>query len=154
VTIKVICGVCSKESAIIAYPKVHLRRMCPNTVSCISSYNYGHVSRNCLNRRRPGFYRKKSPSVLLRPAASKETHAPTTPSSSSARVPSSPPPLSPATAAEHAATLASMANNVVDPSPLVPRGFVVCQRSREEDTPMGLRLPRQSALTSAALTRR
>jgi hypothetical protein len=37
VTIKVICGVCSKESAIIAYPKVHLRRMCPNTVRCISS---------------------------------------------------------------------------------------------------------------------
>jgi hypothetical protein len=28
-----------------------------------------------------------------------------------------------------------MANNPVDPVPLVPRGFVLCNRSQEEDTP-------------------
>jgi hypothetical protein len=37
--------------------------------------------------------------------------------------------------AEHAAILASMVNNPVDPEPLVPHGFTICNRSQEEDNP-------------------
>jgi hypothetical protein len=38
-------------------------------------------------------------------------------------------------AAEHADTLASMANKTVDPEPLVPHGFTICNGSQEEDSP-------------------
>jgi hypothetical protein len=31
--------------------------------------------------------------------------------------------------------LTAMVNNPVDPVPLVPRGFILCNRSQEEDTP-------------------
>jgi hypothetical protein len=38
-------------------------------------------------------------------------------------------------AAKHSALLLTMANNHVDPHALVPLGFVICNRSQEEDTP-------------------
>jgi hypothetical protein len=43
--------------------------------------------------------------------------------------------LSPSTIQEHAVELAAMANNPVNPVPLVPRGFILYNRSQEEDTP-------------------
>jgi hypothetical protein len=45
------------------------------------------------------------------------------------------PPLSPSLVDERAASLASMVNTPMNPEPLVPRGFVICNRSQEEDTP-------------------
>jgi hypothetical protein len=38
-------------------------------------------------------------------------------------------------AAEHSARLVTMANNLIDPHALMPHGFVICNRSHEEDTP-------------------
>jgi hypothetical protein len=38
-------------------------------------------------------------------------------------------------AAEHAAALTAMANNPIDVEPLLPRGFIICNRSQEEGTP-------------------
>jgi hypothetical protein len=121
----------------------HFRATCSSQIRCKSCFNYGHISRNCFARRKEKTYRPKS-SALLEPSSASVGKAPSgaeqagfksAPLGDRISSPSSQPLLSPATADAHAAVLAAMANNPVDPDPFVPRGFVVCHRSLEEDTP-------------------
>jgi hypothetical protein len=116
----------------------HMHNSCTNQVWCKTCHNYGHISRTCLMHRRPTniFYRKYLDASVVAPPAHLSTDIPSfvlpqsTPSHSSP-----PPPLSPAKAAKHFDRLSTMANNPVDPHALVPHGFMIYNRSQEEDTP-------------------
>jgi hypothetical protein len=121
----------------------HSRATCSSPIQCKSCFNYGHISHNCLTHGWKKNYRPKSPafSVLSSASVGKSPSGAEQAGHKRASLgdyissSSSPPPISLATAEKHTAALAAMANNPVDPNPLVPRGFVVCHSSEEEDTP-------------------
>jgi hypothetical protein len=110
----------------------HGSRSCSSQVRCRMCYNYGHISRSCPVRRWAKTYRRKPPAAAasgsFKPHPAQENPSFTSP------LPASTSPLSPATAEEHSERLATMTNNPVDPRPLVPRGFIICNRSQEEAT--------------------
>jgi hypothetical protein len=114
----------------------HMKSLCTNKVWCRICFHYGQVAKSCLSKFPSKIYRWKSPDkqevISLKGSERNPSHPPeqTIPSSSLLN-----PPLSPSLADEHATILAPMANTPVNPEPLVPRGFVICTRLQEEDTP-------------------
>jgi hypothetical protein len=117
----------------------HTKKSCMSQVRRRACYKYGHVSRDCFAKRRTRVYRHKTNF----PSSSESSHLKAKATAAHASTPdhcstSSPQPaLSPSMAAEHEATLAAMANNSVDPDPLLPHGFTICNCSQEEVTPSG-----------------
>jgi hypothetical protein len=113
----------------------HTRRVCNNQIRCKSCHNYGHISRLCLSLQQKKYYHQKSPSVpeATLPSGSRSPGFKDACCTPSHQTPLSP--HSPSTTAEHAAALAGMLNNPVDPNPLLSWGFVICNRSQEEGTP-------------------
>jgi hypothetical protein len=110
---------------------------CTNQVWCKTCHNYGHVSRTCLTHRRPTkiFCRKSPAASVAVPFMHHDfDNSSTLPPNPTPSLSSPSPPLSPATVVEHAARLLTMTNNPIDPHALVPHGFVICNRSQEEDT--------------------
>ncbi|TVU04267.1 hypothetical protein EJB05_50163, partial [Eragrostis curvula] len=135
----------------------HTARFCKGQIRCRNCYKYGHVQRVCRARKQGRFiYKRKdipwpssqaiaqvdlaasstapltfitaaSPACISLPFTSQPVPSPSTDTTF--------PPLSPDTSAELAARLAAMANNPVDPWPLVPPGFTIINPAVEEDTP-------------------
>jgi hypothetical protein len=104
----------------------HQKRFCRYSVRWHVSYNYGHISRDCVTRRKAKICRRKISNAAPPSSGQQNLELPFIPKPS---ISQTPPHLQPV-----AAVLAAMANNPIDPAPLVPRGFVHCICSKEEDT--------------------